>query len=138
MVLGYQAILSSQHRRHDRQPGSMRLAPTANLLYLAAHLFLKHRGASGRLLWLYDLHLLLRDCREVLDWDAVLSKADEFGWTSALYGALLAVQGISVRSCRMGFWSESFPAIPTSAGRQTSEDSSPSCRWRRVGNRWQT
>ena len=68
------------------------LAPTANLLYLAAHLFLKHRGVSGRLLWLYDVYLLLREHGEDVDWEVGLRKADEFDWTSALYGALLAAQ----------------------------------------------
>ncbi len=60
------------------------LDPTANLLYLAAHLFLKHQGGSDRLLWLFDIASLLERRGDEIDWAAALSQASALGWGEAL------------------------------------------------------
>ncbi len=49
------------------------LRPTANLLYLAAHLILHHRAAG--LMWWYDIVELLYACSGRVDWDALLAQA---------------------------------------------------------------
>jgi hypothetical protein len=68
------------------------LDPTANLLYLAAHLFLKHQGGSDRLVWLYDIALLLEKRAAELDWATALAQAEALGWGEALHAALRAAQ----------------------------------------------
>ncbi len=52
------------------------LVPTAHLVHLAAHFALHHQ--AGRLIWSYDLALLLARHREVIRWDEVLKAAEEF------------------------------------------------------------
>ncbi len=67
---------------------ALALDPGANLLFLAAHLYLKHYGDSGRLIWLVDIYLLLERWGEAVDWRAVIVAAAEFGWTrGAVWGA---------------------------------------------------
>lgn len=73
---------------------ALQLAPTAHLLYLAAHLMLQHGGASAILLWFYDLHLLIKTYGSRIDWDELLIRAREFRWAPALQAAL---QGTSDR-----------------------------------------
>lgn len=68
------------------------LNPTSNLLYLCGHLFLEHGGASERLLWLYDIHLLLCQKADEIKWDEVIKKAGELGWTQPLFSGLWAAQ----------------------------------------------
>lgn len=68
------------------------LTPTANLLYLAAHCMLQHGGAQRRLIWLYDLDLLVRVCAERIDWDEVLERAAHFRWAAAVHAALVETQ----------------------------------------------
>lgn len=70
----------------------LHLTPTANLLYLAAHLMLQHSAANTRLIWLYDLHMLLTRCAERIDWDVVVQQAETFEWTAALQAALARTQ----------------------------------------------
>ncbi|MBA3942945.1 MAG: nucleotidyltransferase family protein [Herpetosiphonaceae bacterium] len=72
--------------------GVLQLTPTSNLLYLAAHLMLQHGAAEGRLIWLYDLHLLITSNPERLDWDEVRARARAFHWSAALHAALDATQ----------------------------------------------
>ena len=67
---------------------ALQLRPTAHLLYLAAHLMLQHGGAQARLLWEYDIHLLLTPCERRLDWEELRRRAREFRWASALRAAL--------------------------------------------------
>ncbi len=69
------------------------LDPTANLLYLSAHLFLKHQGGSDRLLWLYDIARLLEQRGAEIDWAAALYQAKALGWGEALHAALRLAQG---------------------------------------------
>lgn len=68
------------------------LTPTAHLLYSAAHLMLQHGGAQARLLWFYDLHLLITRWGERLEWDEILRRAREFYWAAALHAALEGLQ----------------------------------------------
>ena len=68
------------------------LEPTANLLYLAAHLFLKHQGGSDRLLWLYDIALMLERRGGDVDWATALDEVERLGWGEALHAALRAAQ----------------------------------------------
>jgi hypothetical protein len=70
----------------------LRFNPTAQLLYLAAHLVLRHGYTPARLIWLYDLHLLI--CRSPIDWRLLISQAYALGWAPALALALK-----QIRSC---------------------------------------
>jgi len=67
---------------------ALQLRPTAHLLYLAAHLMLQHGGARARLLWEYDIHLLLTQCERRLDWEELRHRARELRWAPALRAAL--------------------------------------------------
>ena len=68
--------------------GARRLDPTANLIYLAAHAMLQHRGAEMRLLWLVDIDRLVRRFGAEIDWDDAAAASGRFGWTNALDSAL--------------------------------------------------
>jgi len=67
------------------------LSPTAQLLYLTAHLGLQHKGEE-RLIWFYDLSLLAARRCEDIDWDGLLQQAVQAGWADALYQAFSMVQ----------------------------------------------
>ena len=72
---------------------SLRVAPvTFHLLYLAAHLMLQHAGEAARLIWYYDLDILIRQNLQTLDWDALRQLAAALGWTTPLYWALAGAQ----------------------------------------------
>lgn len=64
------------------------LSPTAHLLYLAAHLMLQHGGARARLIWFYDLDLLIRQDGQAIEWDSLVKCAGQFHWDPALAAAL--------------------------------------------------
>ncbi|MCX6031412.1 MAG: nucleotidyltransferase family protein [Chloroflexi bacterium] len=68
------------------------LSPTANLLYLTAHLILQHGGAQSRLLWYYDLHLLISQLTERLNWNIYLEQALALRWAASQLAGLKAVQ----------------------------------------------
>lgn len=77
--------------------GTWVLNPTANLLFLCAHLALKHflykhGDDCTNLRWYYDLHLLINKHREQIDWDEVLRCGQEFHWTFGLQEALKGTQ----------------------------------------------
>ena len=59
------------------------LNPTANLLYLAAHLMLQHGLSQARLLWLFDIHQLISNSYEEFRWSELISKANTFNWMEA-------------------------------------------------------
>jgi hypothetical protein len=71
--------------------GAYGLSPTAQLLYLAAHLVLQHGEAEARLNWYYDLHLLAKEPKRV-DWDELLRRAQELRWAAAVRVALEGCQ----------------------------------------------
>jgi hypothetical protein len=73
-------------------PRAWQLQPAAQLLYLAAHLVLQHGSGQARLIWLYDLHLLLTQEQERIDWSATIAQAETLRWTAALHTALQASQ----------------------------------------------
>ena len=83
---------SWQIQEESRKSGSLlsalQLRPTAHLLYLAAHLMLQHGGARARLLWEYDIHLLVTQCERRLDWEELRRRARELRWAPALRAAL--------------------------------------------------
>jgi hypothetical protein len=64
----------------------------ANLLYLSSHLILQHGEYSSRLIWYYDLYLLLQRYGETLNWDWLVNQAIELGWENALAQALRGTQ----------------------------------------------
>jgi hypothetical protein len=64
------------------------LDPTAHLLYLSAHAMLQHGGASARMIWFYDLHLLISRRYERIRWAELLERAKTLQWEPALAAAL--------------------------------------------------
>ena len=64
------------------------LKPTANLLYLCAHLALQHGITSAPLRWFYDIHLLLTQQRHRVDWEDLVQRARAFHWEEAVVTAL--------------------------------------------------
>ena len=68
------------------------LCPTAHLLYLAAHLMLRHGGGNERLIWYYDVDRVIRSGQ--VDWVMVQQEAQALGW-SALVRYVL--QGAAAR-----------------------------------------
>ena len=74
--------------------GSFTLTPTAQPLYLAAHLTLHHAGPGGRLIWFYDLHLVIERQGKRIDWEELVRRADQFHWAPALRKALDGTQAL--------------------------------------------
>jgi hypothetical protein len=68
---------------------SLMLSPEATLLYLSAHLTMQHGETTPRLIWFYDLHLLILKYNSELDWTKVLGLSRKLGWETALAEALL-------------------------------------------------
>jgi hypothetical protein len=64
------------------------LKPTAHLLYLAAHLAIKHGEAHSPLRWFYDIHLSVTREGHRIDWNELILRAQEFRWAPALHIAL--------------------------------------------------
>jgi hypothetical protein len=54
------------------------LHPTAHLLYITAHLMLRHGGNNERLIWFYDVDRLIRSGR--VDWAMFETQAHRLGW----------------------------------------------------------
>jgi hypothetical protein len=54
--------------------GVCQFRPTAHLLYLVAH-FVSHHSSQHRLIWLYDLHLVINQYVGELDWDTLVLRA---------------------------------------------------------------
>lgn len=64
--------------------------PTAQLVHLGAHSALHHRGQ--RLLWLYDIALLLTRQRDEILWDELLAATRTFGLAQAMQMTLTQVR----------------------------------------------
>ncbi|HST22436.1 MAG TPA: nucleotidyltransferase family protein [Blastocatellia bacterium] len=75
--------ISINHRR------AFAFSPTAQLLHLSAH-YMMH--SYRRLIWSYDLALLVARCYEQIDWEDVIESAEEFGLSQVLYEALSEVR----------------------------------------------
>ena len=56
------------------------LNPTANLLYLSAHLMLQHGGAQSRLIWFVDLDRILRHKQTLINWADLITTTKEHHW----------------------------------------------------------
>ncbi len=54
------------------------LSPTAHLLYIAAHLVLRHGGQEERLIWFYDVDRLVRAGQ--VDWETLARQSSRLGW----------------------------------------------------------
>ena len=70
-------------RDSDKPLEALQFRPPAELLYLTSHLTLQHNWQE-RLIWYYDLHLLIGDRANPLDWDAALTQAETLGWSAIL------------------------------------------------------
>lgn len=70
----------------------LQLTPTANLLYLTAHMMLQHAQAEIRLGWLYDLHLLVTRDASRIDWNEGVRQAAAFHWGGILQQTLQQAQ----------------------------------------------
>jgi len=66
--------------------------PTANLLYLSSHLMFFHGEVRSQLIWFYDLHLILEEWCDRIDWNLLISQARVFEWAPAVSAALKAIQ----------------------------------------------
>jgi hypothetical protein len=71
---------------------ALTLGPEAQLLYLAGHLMLHHRGQGLR--WWLDLAELLRRERDALDWRGLLARAEADALVIPLQEALAALAGV--------------------------------------------
>jgi hypothetical protein len=80
---------SQSHPLDMGNPFVLTLSPTAQLLYLAAHLVLQHGGLE-RLSWYYDLNLLINRFYTLIDWEALLQQASLFYLAQPLHQALTA------------------------------------------------
>jgi hypothetical protein len=69
-----------------------RMHPIDCLPYLCAHLIWQHPQRQARLIWYYDLYLLLKRYGSDLDWGMLVEVALESGWAQPLYHALLGVE----------------------------------------------
>jgi hypothetical protein len=72
--------------------GILGLDPMDNLLYLSAHLVWQHLPENARLVWFYDLYLLVKRYMDALDWEALAQLALQAGWAQPLYHALEGVE----------------------------------------------
>lgn len=64
-------------------------SPTAQLLHLSAH-YMMH--SYRRLIWSYDMALLVARCAQQIDWEDIIESAAEFGLSQVLYEALSEVR----------------------------------------------
>lgn len=72
--------------------GAAVLSPTGSLLYLAVHLALQHGVQEAQLVWFYDIYLLVSTWGGEVDWAALRTAAERFGWQTALGQALTEVK----------------------------------------------
>ena len=63
--------------------------PSAQILYLSAHLLYKHRGKRTRLVWFYDIYRLINDSIDEINWEAIINNAQLFCWDFAVYKTVL-------------------------------------------------
>jgi hypothetical protein len=95
---------SSDTEAMSRLPRALtHLKPSAHLLYLAAHLMFQHSGEGQRLIWTYDLHLLVKRYGDRLEWDEIRKRAREFRWSASLLLALQEAYELFSTSLPEGF-----------------------------------
>jgi hypothetical protein len=73
-------------------PPGVTLNPVAQLVYLAIHAMQQHGGGRILLVWLCDIHALLRAYTGELAWENFPLQDGEFQWAGATYAALLVTQ----------------------------------------------
>ena len=83
-------------------PDSRMLAPEAQLLYLSAHAMLQHGASQVLLLWLYDIHALIRQRGSAMDWDWLAEQAQVLRWSAVLLEALQQAQACFHTSLPIG------------------------------------
>ena len=62
-----------------------------HLIYLSAHQMLQHGEEQARLCWLYDLHLLICQDGNEIDWRKLFTDANQFHWGPVIGSALREV-----------------------------------------------
>jgi hypothetical protein len=72
--------------------GGCALRRELELLYLCTHVTVQHGLAQARLIWLYDIHLLLSSIE--LDWGVTVSLAQKLGWVSPLLASIQVVENL--------------------------------------------
>ena len=77
-----------------------KLSPEASLLYSVGHLLLQHGVKQARLLWFFDIQILLSKHMQTLNWQSLLKEANELHWTAALLTALALVEQLFSTSLR--------------------------------------
>lgn len=77
---------------HRQGIEALTLSPTAQLLYSATHAMMQHGGGSIPMIWLYDMHLMLTLQSDRLDWELLLARAGETGWSAGLLAALKRIR----------------------------------------------
>ncbi len=71
--------------------GVFTLSPTANLLYLCAHLAFQHGLGSAGLLWYVDIARFLEIYGSYINWDGLIERAAMMQWSAAVYYTLQAL-----------------------------------------------
>ncbi|NJL33457.1 MAG: nucleotidyltransferase family protein [Chloroflexaceae bacterium] len=93
----------------DNTLHALQLSPTANLLYLSAHLMIRHGGEWIRLLRFYDLHLVCERQGHRVNWDELIERAAEYHWAASLYAAMQMTQQLFATPLPAG-WLEQLAA----------------------------
>ncbi len=85
------------------------LTPDLNLLYLAAHL--SHHGFE-RLIWFYDLHLIMEKEKTRINWDFLIERATHYRCRSQVYYPLLMTGFFFGKPAPAGVLSRLAPTAP--------------------------
>ena len=73
-----------QTESFDARLSILALTPTANTLYLAAHIWVQHGLSQAKLLWFYDLHLIISKYHKSIVWEELIDQSRNFQWEVAL------------------------------------------------------
>jgi hypothetical protein len=71
-----------------RSPKLRVFDPTAQFVHSAFHLLLQNTREERRLIWSFDLHLLVTEWGARLDWEEIVAQARAWHWTGLLSGLL--------------------------------------------------
>jgi len=69
-------------------PQGLTLDLPSSILYLCVHSALQHGLAQTRLIWLYDLHLLIQNNEDRIDWNNLIEMSVELEWSYAVWAVL--------------------------------------------------
>ncbi len=101
------------------------LDPTAHLLYMSAHAMLQHGGASARMIWFYDLHLLVSRRGDRVRWTELFDRARELHWEAALAAALGRTRALFHTSIPEGLIEELEPDSLAAGAREVRRRADP-------------